>query len=88
MSGRGRLFVALWLHAISFRRTGDIASLEVESAGITDHRSCRRATPKWGTFRTAIAERLKSVTNLNTDEINHNSPARMSNENNAFLPAR
>ena len=58
--GRGRqLFGPLRLHAISFCGAGNVASLEIETAGITDHRSRRRATPEWSAFRTAIAKQKK-----------------------------
>lgn len=49
----------LWLHAIPFRRTSDVASFEVETAGVTDHRSRGRTTPERSAFCAAIAKKKR-----------------------------
>ena len=56
------LLSTLRLHAIPFRGASDIASFEIETAGVTDHRSRGRTTPERSAFCTAIAkEKMRSA---------------------------
>lgn len=50
---RGKV-VRVGVGAMAFGRTGDVASLEVETAGITDHGAVGGTTPEGGTFGATV----------------------------------